>query len=184
MNDSQRGDGRPARWKIAGTYGYAEAVTTAGTLAAPVLAGFSITLIVVVIQAGSDMGAPGAALDLLAAAVVALVLSVQAAFIARIYLARPSDILEWWPDATDEEVTGLREEQRMLTDKYRRWASVFRRSYNLGLLLLIAAVTMIMMPPSHSHHEVERWIGFSILAAAFGAELLWMVGAWVRKGAY
>jgi hypothetical protein len=179
---SQPGN-HPAPWKLpGGTYGYAEAVTTAGTLAAPVLAGFAITMIVFVIQAGGDSRAPGVALALLAAAVVALVGSVQAAFIARMYLVRPSELLEWWPDHAEEaRMAALRREQTKLSVQYEWWANTFRRSFNVGLLLLIAAVAVVIMPAAHSHHQVARWVGCAILAAGFCGELAWVVGYWAGQ---
>jgi MFS family permease len=172
----------PQIWKVPRPYGYPDAVTTAGTIAAPLLAGFAITLTVLVIQNGPRMLAPGLALILLSATVVALVAAVQFAFVARLYQVTPSEMLAWWPDSDDPaRMAQLVKEQQQHRDKHRRWSAVFRRTYNLGVLLFLASVAVMLMPPSHSHHQTERWIACAVLAVGFFGELGWVIGTWAEQ---
>jgi hypothetical protein len=88
-------------WSVPIPYGYDEAATIAGSVGAPLLAGFSVSLIGIVIGYGSHMRAPGVALIVLSAAAVMLLASVQLCFKARMYFVTPTEIESWWPDHDD-----------------------------------------------------------------------------------
>lgn len=175
----QEPDPLPA-WTVPEPYGYPEAVATAGSVAAPLLAGFSITFIGVVLQLGPNIRAPGLALMVLAVATISLLGAVQAAFMARMYQVTPSQLLAWWPDhGVEHRQEQIVEEQRRHVAQHARWAAWFRRSYNFGVMFLLAAATIVMMPPPHGV-QTERWIGCVILAIGFVGELAWLVGTWAE----
>jgi MFS family permease len=175
-------DGTPVIWSVPTPYGYPAAVSAAGSIAAPLLAGFAITLIGIVIQTGSNMRAPGLTLALFAGAVVALLASVQCAFLARLYDTSPAEMKAWWPDSGDRErLDQLVREQADHSARHSRWSAYFRRTYNLGVLLLLAAITVMLMPPGSSHHQTERWLASAIMAIGFCGELAWLVAFWAEK---
>lgn len=173
-------------WKVPEPLGHPGAVTAAGSVAAPLLVGFSVTLIGLVIGQGPRIRWPGLALDLLALAVILLLGSVQCAFMARRYAVSPSEIEDWWPDhADDRRRSELREDQAQYFEDFLRWAERFRRAYNLGVLLLLAAVAVVLAPPN-DQHEVARWIAVASLAQASSRSCggPWVPGrkASVRRG--
>lgn len=168
-------------WEPPNPYGYAQAVSSAGSVGAPLLAGFTVALIALVLPNGSSMRAPGLALDLLSVAAVVLLASVQLTFMAARYAVLPSELEAWWPDLDiDERRAQLREEQREHHHLHLRWSRRFRWAYNLGILFLLAAVAVILMPPSHHHHLAERWVAAGIVAAGLFAEVAWIVGSWAE----
>jgi hypothetical protein len=91
-------------WNQPAKYGYAEAVNMAGSVAAPLLCGFTVTLLGIVITNGSDIRWPGLTTILLAAAAAVLLFSVQAAFTARAWQVSPSELKDWWPEKTGSTV--------------------------------------------------------------------------------
>src|SRR5438105_1867153 len=85
-------------WAPPNPYGAAAAVEMMGSVAAPLLAGFALTLLVLII---SDTGAirwADLALILLAASAVALISTVQFTFWARSYTVEPDQLRAWWPE--------------------------------------------------------------------------------------
>lgn len=180
--EDQPPNGAPLVWRVPTPYGYPAAVSAAGSVAAPLLAGFAIALIGIVLQVGNNTRAPGLTLALLGAAVVALLASVQCAFLARLYDINPTELAAWWPDhAEPARAEQLVKEQAYHSAMHRTWSAYFRRSYNLGVLLLLAAIGVMLMPPGSSHHETERWVACGLVALGFCGELAWLVAFWAEK---
>ena len=84
-------------WKVPVKYGYGEAVQQAGTIVAPLLAGFTIALIGLLLSEHVSVRYPDAALCVLVGAVVFLLAAVQCGYAARQFIARPDEIVSWWP---------------------------------------------------------------------------------------
>lgn len=173
--------GRKARyWVTPSLYGEAEALNSMGTIAAPLLAGFSLAAMVQTLTvAKSQARWPDAALLLFLLAAVLFVATVQAMFWARGYQASPQQIKEWWPDADDtERMELLRREQKLHAAGFRMWSNRARVTYSAALLCLLAALTLIAVPPeSHDQPSVLRWLAVAVGAAAFIAEALWIIGS-------
>lgn len=68
------------------------------SIAAPLLAGFSITLVGVVAQASEHFRFPGTCVMFLALSAVLLLVCVQCGFWARQYLTTPSETKNWYDD--------------------------------------------------------------------------------------
>ncbi len=169
----------PPAWTVPAPYGYAKAVTTAGSVGAPLLAGFTVTLMGIVIGYGSDMGAPGLALVVLSAAAVVLIAAVQFSFAARSYAVDPREIAAWYPDYNDDAVRqNLVDDQAYHAKQEQVWGRRFRRAYNFGILLLLAGVAVVLIPPGGDDGNVGRWFAVAIMFSGAVAEIYWIVDGW------
>jgi hypothetical protein len=112
-------------------------------------------------------------------AAVLFILTLQATFWARTYQTNPSEIKSWWPDANDpRRLAMLQHEQRMHAERFGAWADRARLTCNLGLLILLAALTTLMVPAaSHGHVAVLRWAAVAVGVVAFIIE-----AAWIARG--
>jgi hypothetical protein len=166
-------------WGVPDDFGAAAAVQSIGTVAAPLLAGFSFTLLTLVVQNPDDFAEPGLTLLLFVAAGLAMIFTVQFGAWARLHEARPSDYREWWPDADKD--AGLVQEHRDTLRTHTQWASLTRLSYNLGVLLLLAAVVFLLLPPGESV-DLTTARGWAVAVALAGLviEAGWMLWTNVR----
>jgi hypothetical protein len=150
-----------------------------GTIAAPLLAGFSLAAMVQTLTiTTSEARWPDAALLLFMLAAVLFVTSVQAMFWARGYQASPQDISQWWPDAADPgRSERLRREQKRHAAGFRMWSNRARVTYSAALLCLLAALTILAVPPVSGGQAITRWLAVAAGATAFAAELVWTIGS-------
>jgi hypothetical protein len=161
-------------WPTPRRYGAAEALVSMGTIAAPLLAGFSLAgFLQVLALSTNDVRWRDAPLLLLMLAALLLIGSVQATFWARQFQVTPGDLKDWWPDW--QQPYRIRMIGRELADHnagFRRWANLARTSYELGLLALISALTVLAVPPQSATGPL-RWIAAAAGVIAFCAELCW-----------
>ena len=170
-------------WQTPDLYGEAEALNSMGTIAAPLLAGFSLAAMVQTLTiTTSEARWPDAALLLFMLAAVFFVAAVQAMFWARGYQTTPQEIKEWWPDATgDRRLTQLRREQKYHAAGFRMWSNRARVTYSAALLCLLAALTTLAVPPEHyGHAQSWRWLAVAVGAVAFIAETIWIAGSFAN----
>jgi hypothetical protein len=167
-------------WDTPHLYGEAEALNSMGTIAAPLLGGFSLAAMVQTTTIGTgETRWPDAALLLFLLAAVLFVTAVQAMFWARSYQTTPKEIQDWWPDATDpNRLEKLRDEQRWHAKGFRMWADRARATYNAAMLCLLAALTLLAVPAqSHVQTAFLRWLAVAVGGVAFIAETTWIVGS-------
>jgi hypothetical protein len=160
-------------------YGAPAAVEGMGGIVAPLLAGFSLALLGLVIQAEDDLRWPNLALLLLSVAIVLLVLVVQFAFRARQYAATPSQAKDWWPDFdhNPERQQRVYEELSVYLACHRWWTTRARALYNtaIGVLLLGLAVVLV---PKHPIGPL-RAAAIAAVLAGLVMEVLLLVGGWL-----
>jgi hypothetical protein len=170
-------------WETPDLYGEAEALNSMGTIAAPLLAGFSLAAMAQTLTIKtSETRWPDVALLLFMLAAVLFVTSVQAMFWARGYQATPQEIKDWWPDATDpDRLERLRREQKRHAAGFRMWSNRARVTYSAALLCLLAALTLLAIPPaSEAQTPIARWLAVAVGTAAFMAETVWTVGSFTN----
>ena len=171
-------------WKPPARYGYAETIQSAGMVVAPLLAGFTITLIGLLVDSpGKSIRYGSLALAILVAASVLLITAIQCAYAARQYMVRPDELEAWWPGLDDPDDQGevrrwweLRAEQLAHRDMHSLWAGRFRRAYHLGILAVFAGLALVLMPPRFPDAVgAARWTAIAIAVLAVIGEALWIV---------
>jgi len=165
-------------WKVPDPYGSPAALRSAGSVAAPLLAGFCFTLVALVLTSPERIRWPDATLLLLTAAGLSLIAAVQCSAWAGRWDISPTEILSWWPDFTQlpqEAREYLFKEQQTHAEHYVRWARATRLAYNGGILSLLAGVTVLLSPPDHESIVSLRGLALLLGLIGFFAELAWVV---------
>lgn len=141
------------------------AVETMGTISAPVLAGFSLsTFVLALTLKARDTRYPGLAALLLLLAAVLLILAVQATTTARGWSRHARQPGRGKPSA----------DQERLTAKFTHWSIGATIAYDLGLLCLLAGLTVLAVPPVREN-PATRWAAVAVGAIAFTVTLSWAV---------
>lgn len=169
-------------WETPEKYGTADALSSMGTIAAPLLGGFSLAAMVqtLTLKPG-DARWPDAALLLFLLAATLFIGAMQAMFWAREYQVSPQEIKSWWPDAEDR-LAMLRVEQVKHAAGFKMWSNRARVAYNAALLCLLAGLTVLVVPPeSHGHVLALRWAAVMVGVLAFLAEAAWIAGSFTSS---
>jgi hypothetical protein len=173
-----------ATWSPPAPYGYAETVQSAGMVVAPLLAGFTITLIGLLLgSARSGVRYPDTALTVLVAAVAILLAAVQCAYAARQYVVTPAEIGAWWPGVDDPDDRGelgqwweLRAEQLAHRKLHSLWASRFRLTYHGGIMLVLLGLAIVLVPPEQMNDiSPMPWVAVVLAGLAVVGEGTWVV---------
>jgi len=130
-------------------------------VAAPLLAGFSIAFIGLVIGSVGAFRWPGWTLLSLTLSALLLITTVQGGFWARHYR----------PDVSAEDRPGW----TLAIPEFTRWLYVTRWSYNSGIALLLLGLALALFPRSHDPDSVWRQIAAWIAGAAALGEVLWAI---------
>jgi MFS family permease len=138
--------------------GYPEAIQGLGSVAAPLLAGFSFTLVVYTLTATAAFRWPNAVLVLILGAALALITSVQCAMVARLFVVGPR--------------TGPGHGAA-----HRLWARRTERLYNAGILLLLAGITVALVPPGPPGEMGARLAAIAVGLLGLAGAGLWMGAA-------
>jgi len=166
-------------WATPYLYGEAEALNSMGTIAAPLLAGFSLAAMVQTLTITKTQARwPDTAFLLFMLAAVLFITTVQAMFWARSYQVTPQQIKEWWPDADDAgRMELLHREQKRHAAGFRMWSNRARVIYSVALICLLAALTLLAVPPpSHGQPSDLRWLAVAVGVATSIAETIWTIG--------
>jgi len=165
-------NGEP-RWDVPYPYGQAAAIDSMGGIAAPLLAGFAVTIALLVLSTPQAFRFVSLTLGLLLIAASALIAALQFTFRARQYSVTPAEIEVWWPDAKDPgRRHELEHEQREHRTAYQRWSNIARVAYNVGILFFVCGLTAALFPPGSISGARIIVIVLALLAAA--AELCWI----------
>lgn len=159
------------------------------SVAAPLLAGFSLTTIAIIAQEPQHIRWPGVSVVVFAGTGLLLIFSVQAGYHARAFLYSPGDIDNWWPDHKGDvdRRQWLHETHAHDLERWRVWSTRSRRCYNVGSMMLLIALATIAAPPSGARQAELCWIGsavvlvgavFAVLAAA---HRLGLIRRWHRR---
>ncbi|MFI1158554.1 hypothetical protein [Streptomyces sioyaensis] len=148
-----------------------------GNVAAPFLAGFSLTVFVITLTLKEGAARwPDLALLLFMLAAFILIATVQFMFWARHHLVTPRDLMDWYPDWMQPfRRTQLSRYLRVGNGRFRRRANVARVLYGLGLLCLFAGLTILAVPPEVARTPALRWAAVWVGSAATVAEFVWVV---------
>lgn len=136
-------------------------VNSVGTVTLPLLAGFSITSVVVVSDDAANFRWPGATILALAFAALALIVAVQCAYHAQVYFSTED------PDYRQ----GLR---------YAKWTRGF---YDFGLLGVLVGLALVVIPPHTTGIQADfRWAATGLACLVFFGEVVWVFqDPWLRS---
>jgi hypothetical protein len=153
-----------------------------GAISAPLLAATSSALVAFVLTSETIRWA-NLALFLLMGATLSFVATVQLTFWAKRFVVTPSEIAEWWPERDEHRDPELEWEQRFHMERFGVWASRARWSYNSGILALLAALPVMLVPkvPFARVSDV-RVAAVALAMVGFFLEVAWIVTAsrWPR----
>jgi hypothetical protein len=171
-------DGHSMWWEdtIPTHFGEAEALTTMGRNAAPFLAGFSLAASVQTLNlANTAVRFRSLALMLFVLAAIFLIMAVQAMFWSQRSRVTPKDLMEWWPDwPYGYRQQAMLEILRSGGTTYRRWARTATTAYGLGLVCLLAALTVLVVPRDCAESSL-RWATVAMGSFATVGEFIWVL---------
>ena len=190
-------------WRRPSPYGAPDSVQASGTVAAPLLAGFTITLMGLVVDTSNNgIRHRDTALLVLMAAVAFLLAAIQCAYSARRYMVLPDELTSWWPAVNDPENRGRDSLLRQLQDEQfahrllqTQWADRFRFTYHMGIVLMLAGLAVVLIPPSaanpgpgqaaqtvaHADISTIRWLAIVLAGGSAVAELIWIAATSLNK---
>lgn len=175
----------PPKWRKPAPLGYRSAMDSLGSVAAPLLAGFSLASVIIVSDDSVNFRWPGAVALALATAAVVLIGSVQCAYYARQYLWSGAEVLDWWPEMKADTglETLLRHEQAEAFYRWVGWIRWARTTYDFGILALLAGLGLGLVPPHDSGLQNSlRWAAAGVAFTACVGEAAWMViASWRRS---
>jgi hypothetical protein len=177
---SESGGSKPS-WEVPHPYGYAAALDSMGSISAPLLAATSAALLGIVLSS-DDVRYADLGLLILALATLSFVATIQLTFWARRFAVTPTQILEWWPEASEGRLEMLRREQRHHMKRFGVWANRTRIAYNAGILLFLAALPVLLVPQESLRDNEVRLVAVIVAVVGLLAEGAWIVGAsdWTR----
>ncbi|MFF2570980.1 hypothetical protein [Streptomyces sp. NPDC058084] len=174
---------RSRRWDVPERFGFPDARTTMGCVAAPFLAGFSLTASLVTLSLLSTVSPwhEWASAMFLAAAVLFL-LTVHSTLWARAYMTTAKQIWDWWPERAPDEVdlAWLRAEQRTHSRGFDLWSGRAVVTYDNGVFLVMLGLTFVVIP-SEGHFTAPRVIAICVGGLACLIEVLWRTLARVSR---
>lgn len=165
-------------WDKPHPLGYAHSLDAVGTVAAPLLAGFSLASAVLIADDQTIFRWPGRAIIALTVAAIFMIATVQAGFRARQFLWSFKDAEDWWPEMKEDRhiEEQLRNQQHRDLDKWRFWVRVVRRTYHAGILALLSGLALALPPPSgDGEQETLRWAAAVVAVAGVVGEVIWIV---------
>lgn len=177
---SESAESKPA-WEVPHPYGYASAIDSMGSISAPLLAATSAALLGLVLSSNDVRYANGALL-ILALATIAFIATIQLTFWAKRFVVTPSQILEWWPEPSNERLEALKREQRHHMKRFGVWSNRTRHAYNVGILLFLASIPVLLVPQESLIDNRVRLVAVIAAIAGFLVEAVWIVASldWAR----
>ena len=164
-------------WTTRGPLAYLESIQAAGSVAAPLLAGASFTLVALVLQSPKPFGRwQDVSLLLFVAAGLAQIFAVQSVIWTRRYMVTPDELKQWFPDDFTDHgerpTQWLQLLQRYNDERARRWAGRTRAWINAGITLLLAGIAVGVVPPGPV--SSVRWLVITVAWIGVAVEASWV----------
>jgi hypothetical protein len=164
-------------------YGLFATADGLGGVAAPLLAGFAITMVALIVQIADEVRWPDVSLVLLGAAAVLLLQVVQLNARARGYAVTPNQAREWYADI-EQNPARLRVVNWELRHHMACWRDLVRRArarYNLAIVLLLCGIAVLLVPKKTAELTAMRDLAIAIIALGAMIEAAAIVADWGRK---
>ena len=164
-------------WTTRGPLAYLESIQAAGSVAAPLLAAASFTLVALVLQSPKPFGRwQDVSLLLFVAAGLAQIFAVQSVIWTRRYMVKPDELKQWLPDDFTDHgerpTQWLQLFQRFNDERARRWARRTRAWINAGITLLLVGIAVGVVPPEPV--SSVRWLVITVAWTGVAVEASWL----------
>jgi len=167
----------PQVWNLRRPINYPKQIEVSGGIAAPLLAGFSLTTVAQLVIGRDQPWLSEWATASFALAAALLVFAVQLSATALGYAATPSERLDYNPEAaSDREVLKLTR-RRQWEEMELRWkyGSRARFCYNIGLLAFLSGLGLIIVPRSAWPWPWGRVAGVAFISISLLIEAIWIL---------
>lgn len=167
----------PRVWARRRPINYPKQIEMAGGIAAPLLAGFSLTTVAQLVIGKDHPWLSGYAVALFAVAAVLLVNAVQFSAMTLRYAATPSERLDYNPEAARETAVlrKVRERQWQEMDLRRIYTGRAVLCYNFGLLAFLSGLGLILVPQHPWPWPWGRFAGVVVVGIALLTEGTWTI---------
>ncbi|RKR92928.1 hypothetical protein BDK92_7416 [Micromonospora pisi] len=170
------------RWQVVYPLGRTDAMRAMGTVAAPLLAGFGLATLTMLITGDRPPRLGTVGIVAFAVGSTLFVFSIQFTFAGLLYAATPAERMAW--EAGDEPVSAaaaarasdVQQKDTWLADRYFRSA---RSTYDAGILAHLCGLAAILVPRDGN---AGRWIATGVVLAAIAVEVVWIVSAHRGRG--
>src|SRR5215471_1393632 len=164
-------------WNRRRPINYPKQVEMAGGIAAPLLAGFSLTAVVQLVIGGDHPWLSDWATALFAIAAALLVYAVQFSATALGYAATPSDRLDYSPEAAfkPEILRVIRARQWEEMELRANYTDRTKFCYNLGLLAFLGGLGLLLVPNHSWPWPWGRLIGVTVVGISIIIEVMWVL---------
>ena len=166
----------PTVWEHSRPVGFVESVKVVGGIAAPLLAGFSLTAVIQLLTLGADVRPPltGLAVAAFSLAGAFLLYCLQFSAVAVGFAAAPSDYLDYSPEASHDpaafaRLRAVQHEDGALRRAYNARAGL---CYNLGLITFLFGFGFVLVP-RHWFWFSGRPVGLAAVLVALVVEIVW-----------
>lgn len=163
-----------APWVRPKKLGYSETLRGLGGIVAPLLTGFSLATIALLLTSRDKPQLANWAVAALATTVAFLLFSMQVAFLALARSPSPADILTWEPQVAIslEDLQKARAEQAARSADMSRLWRLCGSAYDIGIVSLLAALLLLLIPYSWTAPRIAAVV---IVGLALTGELWWTV---------
>lgn len=165
----------PRVWNRRRPINYPKLTEVTGGIAAPLLAGFSLTTVAQLVIGKDHPWLTGWATALFAVAATLLLYTVQFSAMALGYAATPSERLDYNPEAAFEThiLRIVRERQWEEMELRAQYTGRAMHCYNLGLLAFLSGLGLILVPRHSWPWPWGNFIGVIVVGIALIIEVIW-----------
>lgn len=177
VSESVGMDNRPRVWNRRRPINYPKQIEMAGGIAAPLLAGFSLTTVAQLVIGKDLPWLSQWAIAMFAIAATLLVYAMQFSTTALGLAATPSHRLDYNPEASsDPEILRI-VRRRQWEEMELRAKYTFRTKYcyNFGLLAFLSGLGLILVPHHAWPWPWGRFMGIVVVSVSLIIEMLWTV---------
>jgi MFS family permease len=166
----------PRVWNRRRPINYPKQIEMAGGIAAPLLAGFSLTTVTQLVIGQDHPWLSEWATALFALAAVLLVYALQFSATALGYSATPSERLDYSPEAASkpEILRVIRNRQWEEMELRAKYTSRTKYCYNFGLLAFLAGIGLLLVPHQRWPWPWGLFVGVIIVGASLIVEVMWI----------